>query len=242
MALRDCSNNDLAYSLGFTRSFPVVFVSNTDPQAPDFQMNPTYVPNTIDGYLTEFEKTGRSAAAMGTPSKTNPAPVYSTFLLPTVELDELYNATEVWFDSADFIALDAKVAGSIYQDAQNYAAIIASISSTNYNAWQASRFRNGEVALAGVNYFRPIITINNIPILDMTNTQVKMPTGANQVAHQSVGPSLPFCLPGGYPLGKVNTISVAAGAAQYISDSASATKLVRYPILCTMNFRLKLNS
>lgn len=239
-SLKDCSNNDLAYSLGFTKSVPLVFVSNTDPNAPSFDTNPTYVPNTLDGYLLEFERTGRSAAVMGTPSTTNPPPAYSTFLLPTVDMSEVFNATEVWFDGADFIALDAKVQGSIIQDAQNYAAIIASISSTDYDAWQASRFRNGVVALAGVNFFRPIIQINGTSILDMSNTQVKI-NGANQVAHQSVGPSLPFCLPGGYPIGQVNSITVAAGAAQYISDSASTTKLVRYPIICTMNLRLKNN-
>lgn len=242
-SLKDClNNNDLAYSLGFTRSFPVVFVSNTDPNAPDFQVNPTYVPNTLDGYLIEFEKTGASASVMGRPSKSNVLPAYSTYLLPVIELDELYNATEVWFDGADFIALDAKVAGSIYQDTDNYNAIINSISSTNYDAWQASRFRNGEVALAGVNFFRPIITINGIPILDMSNTQVKTANGANQIAHQTVGASLPFCLPGGYPVGKINSVNVAAGAAQYISNSISANKIVRYPIICTMNFRLKSNS
>lgn len=235
MNLRD----DIAWSLGYNRSFVAVFTSCTDPNAPFWNVNPTYVANSPVGYYIEYEKTFQSSTAMGTRARSTSNIPYSTCLRPVTNLAPLFASESVWFESAKFSVYDAMVSGSTYQNAANNTAIINGILSNTFSAWNSSRWRNGEIALTGVNYFRPGIFYNDGgTILDTLNTQVQI-NGTNHQGDQSVGPDLPFCIEGGYALdAQVENLLVYAGAAQYVNGDPAAP-LVRYPIKATLVFRLK---
>lgn len=237
MNLRDSSN--IAWSLGYNRSFVAVFTSCTDPNAPFWDINATYVANSPTGYYTEYEKTFQSATDMGTRARSASNVPYSTCLRPVTNLAPLFASESVWFEKAKFSAYDAMKSGSTFQNAANNTAIINGITSATFGAWNSSRWLNGEVALTGVNYFRPGIFYNDGgTILDTLNTQVQI-NGANHQGDQSVGLDLPFCLEGGYALdSQVENLLVYAGAAQYINGDVNAP-LVRYPVKCTLFFKLK---
>jgi len=235
---------DLAYRLGYRRSFVAVFTSCTDPNAPNWQKTPTYVANSLTGYYLEYEKTFQSAAAMGARGKSGVVDVngsmypYSTILRPVNSLERLFASERVWFDGALFTAYDAMKNGSTYQNATNNTAIIAAINSTNYGAFNSSRWLNGGLNLTGVNYFRPGIVYNDGgTIIDMLSTQITV-NGGNNAGDQSVGPDLPFCFDGGYELSdKLTSLTVYAGAAQYINGDVTKP-LVRYPVKATLWFKL----
>lgn len=244
--MRGMNDNDLAWSLGYRRSFVAVFTSCTDPKGPNWDVNPTYVANDLTGYYIEYEKTFQSANAMGprgqaptTDGATGAGYPYTTALRPVTDLSDLFKSERVWFQSAKFSVLDALKSGSTYQDDANNIAIINSISDPNYGAWNSSRWLNGEIALSGVNYFRPGIFYNEGgKIVDMLKTAVLVNGKSNQ-GDQSVGPDLPFWVDGGYELDdQLNSLSVFAGAAQYVNGDTNKP-LVRYPIKCTLWFKLK---
>ena len=149
-------------------------------------------------------------------------------LRPVTDLSALFASESVWFDRAKFSVYDAMKSGSAYQNAANNTAIINSIGSATYGAWNSSRWLNGELNLTGVNFFRPAIFYNDGgTILDTQNTFVQV-NGQNNLGDQSVGMDLPFCLEGGYALdSQVENLRVYAAAAQYVNGDVSAPQIGR---------------
>jgi hypothetical protein len=251
MTLQGCGSNDIAYQLGYNRTYVAVFTSCTDPNAPYWNVNPTYVANSNLGYYIEYEKTFQSQTAPGGRARYNGSAAianpYSTVLRPVTSLRPLLESESVWFDGAIYTAIDAMKSGSAYQNASNNTAIINSISSATYGAVSASRFQLGSIQLGGVNFFRPGIFYNNGGvIIDTSETEVKV-NGANNQGDLSVGPDLPFCVTGGYELnGKLDNLYVYGGAAQNVyqitGSGDSSAPYVSFPIKCTLWFRLKGNA
>lgn len=224
------------------RAYPRVrvalFMSTTDPEQSTFDYD--YVPNQPDGWVTELERCAQSSAAMGTTAiAANP---YSTRLRPLADMSDVFAAQAgVLLEAIEFLGYDGTRAGSPAQNAANNTEIDASQTSV-LDAYHASHFRNGVLGNWQPNYCRPSVYINDIDVLaNMMDTGIVNPMGGgrNHVGDMGIGVPLPFVVPYYLPFDVVSSVKVFGGLAQWIATSAEPTeKLVRYPLLCVMRWRL----
>lgn len=224
------------------REYPRVriglWMSTTDDSSNGFNYN--HVANAVDGYVTELEKCNQSAALMGTRAKvTSP---YSTELMPLVDLTELLTAQEgALLESIEFVGYDGTRIGSAHQNAANNSAIDTSQSST-LDAYMGSHFRGGIIGNHQPNYCRPTVLVNDVIVFDTGDSAVKnMATDLRgHLGHMSIGLPLPFGVEYYREFEHVTNIKVFGGLAQWIETSAEPTdKLVRYPLLCLMRWRMR---
>lgn len=224
------------------RAYPRVrvglFMSTTDTNQAGFDYS--HVPNQPDGWVTELEQCAQSSAVMGsTAVGSNP---YSTRMRPLSDMGDIYAAQAgVLLEAIEFIGYDGTRVGSPVQNADNNAAIEASQTSV-LDAYHASHFINGVVGNWQPNYCRPSVFINDIDVLaNMLDTEVMDPvSGArNHAGDMGIGVPLPFVVPYYLPFDTVTSVRVYGGLAQWIGASAEPTdKLVRYPLLCVMRWRM----
>ncbi|MBU3742575.1 MAG: hypothetical protein FGM24_09875 [Candidatus Kapabacteria bacterium] len=236
MALQACLSPEVV------REYPRVrvglWLSTTDTS--DYGFSYSHVANQVDGYVTEMEKCGQSASQMGTRAvATSP---YSTRLRPLSDLAEVFNAESgVLLESVEFVGYDATLGGSAHQNAANNTTIDSSQSST-LDAYMASHFRGGIMGNHQPNYCRPTILVNGIAVFDLGDSSVQeLTTGRRgHLGDLSIGIPLPFGVDYYREFEHVTSIEVYGGLAQWISTSAEPTdKLVRYPLLCMMRWRMR---
>lgn len=214
-----------------------VFVSTTDT-ADSFDY--AHVANAVDGYVTELEKCAQSSDVMGTDALT--AEPYSTRLMPVSDMSEIFSQADgVLLESIEFVGYDGTSIGSAFQNAANNTAIDSSQSSA-LDAYMASHFRGGIVGNWQPNYCRPVVRINGQSVLDLSGSEVQdvVTLQRNHLGHLSVGIPLPFGMEYFREFERITKIEVSAGLAQWIATSAEAVKkLVRYPVICIIRWRLK---
>ncbi|MBS1562365.1 MAG: hypothetical protein JSS89_12230 [Bacteroidetes bacterium] len=200
----------------------------------------SHVANQPDGYVTELQKCAQSSTAMGTEALI-PEP-YSTRLMPVSDMSEvLAAATGVLLESIEFVGYDGTLVGSSDQNADNNTAIDSSQSSA-LDAYMASHFRGGIVGNWQPNYCRPVVRVNGMSVLDMMGSEIQdaATLQRNHLGHLSIGIPLPFGLEYYREFDRVTKVEVYGGLAQWIATSAEATKkLVRYPLVCMIRWRLK---
>lgn len=221
---------------------PVValFSSTVDPTNSN-EFDAAHVADTDLGYHTELEKAGQHATAPGSVKVLeNP---YSTRLRPNSMVADLVRLKGVpcIIESVTFYAIDATVvtptqmepvSGNTFQDAVTAAAMITS-QSTVMDANVASHFRNGLVGNWQPNWFRPALIINGRNIFgNLAGTELAGTAGnRNHKGDLSIGLPLPFSLDLAleYPNG-ISSIEAHGQVVQYVPNSASASKYVRYPV------------
>lgn len=236
MPLQGCLSPELV------REFPRVrvglWMSTTDTT--DYGFSYGHVSNAPEGYLTEMEKCGQSAAQMGTRSVV--ASPYSTRLRPLSDLSDVFAADGgVLLESIEFVGYDATLGGSAHQNAANNTAIDASQSST-LDAYMASHFRGGILGNHQPNYCRPTVLVNGIAVFDLGDSAVQdVATGRRgHLGDLSIGIPLPFGVDYYREFDHVAAIEVYGGIGQWITTSAEPTaKLTRYPLLCMMRWRMR---
>lgn len=224
------------------RSYPRVrialFMSTTDTQQSTFDYD--HVPNQPDGWVTELERCAQSSSVMGTAAvAANP---YSTRLRPLADMSDIYaSQAGVLLEAIEFLGYDGTRLGSAFQNAANNAEIEASQTST-LDAYHASHFRRTVVGNWQPNFCRPAVYVNDIDVLaNMLDTEVENPLNdaRNHAGDMGIGLPLPFVVPYYLPFDTVSSIRVYGGLAQWIETSAEPNdKLVRYPLLCLMRWRL----
>ena len=226
---------------------PVIgLFSSTVDDANASEFTPLSIADTDIGMIAELEKAGQHAEAPGAVKVLeNP---YSTRLRPLTIMSNFYKlkAVPAVIESVLFYALDSSVktpaetepvSGNNYQDLVVAGDLITSqaeVMDANY----ASRFRNTIIGNWQPNWFRPVLKVNGQNILaNLAGTELTGTDGnKDHKADLSMGLPLPFQMDMAieYPNG-INSIEVFAEVVQYIPNTASARKYVRYPVVAVVN-------
>lgn len=235
MSLSTCLYPDIVRD--YPRIRTLLFASTTDTTVMGFSYD--HVPNAVDGYVTEMERCSQSSSEMGTRSvRTNP---YSTRMRPLSDMSDILTAEDgVLLEAVEFVGYDGTRIGSPDQNADNNAAIEASQTSV-LDAYMASHVRAGILGNWQPNYCRPSIYIDDLDVLNMADSSVVDPVSgtSGHLGDMSVGIPLPFVLHYYREFTRVRKVNVFGGLAQWIGSSADpVNRLVRYPLVCIMRWRL----
>lgn len=219
----------------------VALFSSTVDTSNSNEFNAAHVADTHLGYVTELEKAGQHATAPGSVAVLETP--YSTRLRPNAMLAELeaLRGIPCIIESVVFYGVDATmqtpgetepISGNTYQDPVVAADMITS-QGTDMDANVASHFRNALVGNWQPNWFRPALIVNGQNIFaNLAGTQLVGTNGdRNHRGDLSIGLPLPFTmdLAKEYPNG-ITSIEAHAQLVQYIPNTASARKYVRYPV------------
>lgn len=228
-----------------------VWASSTEPEA---EPTPDYIPNTVDGWNTEFERSAQTQLVVTEPqqSKTHEINPYSDELRYAGGLERVLNKQyDVLLERVIFYAFDGIKVGSTlvdadgqpFQDAATINAIKAS-AATNTKVYAQSGFNNGMIGQWQPNGFKPKMEINEKSWLGAGDPGVG---GLNNIADQMLGLPLPHCETFHYQFlnEQVKSIRIWAKCTQYIGDNDGTNEtpptgvLQRYPVVAAVFFRMK---
>jgi len=228
----------------------LVFASATDFNADSDTHQDAGVTDADTGYVDELERAGQHATTIG--DKTFQEKPYTSQLRLCSDAADLYNLKGIpsIVESVTFFAIDAttqtptllQTDADTYQDPVVVADMIAS-QATDMDANVASHFRNGIAGNWQPNWFRPEVYINDENLLPNLAQSHAADTNGNKNhrGDMSIGLPLPwemdFARRFENGIGKVR---VFAQVVQCIPQTGQPRKFVRYPVVCIVKIRTKL--
>lgn len=227
------------------------WMSTTEPAA---TQDPAYIPNTVDGWNTEMERSAQTQTVVTAPqqSKQHLVNPYGDELRYTGGLERVFDKPmDFLLERVIFYAYDSIKVGSTLLDAdgnpfQDSTTIntIKTSAATNTKVYAQAGFNNGMIGQWQPNGFNPKLEIDGKTWLGAGDPGVG---GLNNIADQFIGLPLPHCETFHYEFKKetISKIRIYAKCTQYIgnNDGTSVSPptgvLQRYPVLAAVFFRLK---
>lgn len=181
--------------------------------------------DTWQGYAANMEASGVATATL---EDNFPA------LELVTDLDELYRTDDILLDDIEFFGYDPVLPGS---PAQHTATVNAIVAGAGQKGAAFSRTRFGMIGGTWQpNYFRPYVSVDGVPILNMPSTARKTTSGGALSSQRGIGLPLPFCHTCETHLHSVKNIIVRAPLGQYIPETGM---IQHYIVMCRMTFRMK---
>jgi hypothetical protein len=220
----------------------LMWLSSAQPIAEN--MDDDYIPNNSDGMhevnssgWKEIEKLGSEVQWTGTPKPDLSKTPYPSRMRPIRDWSFLKEAKNIIFVNIQFIAFDAKINGSSYQQADVNQALSDSISSSVNNAYAQTRTIRSVPVTWLDNYFNPIFKVNGKNLFQSLEHSAFQPGTANlgqgtNLADLSVGAALPFETNiFKHFRDPITNIEVSAFVVQRVVTATSTIWFKRYPLL-----------